>query len=146
MKNKEGIYQAYYDLFSEFMPEGWEKVALRVELQMNSARQYFYFKMRSEDAYRDSYHLRAVFHLERECLKPKTREMLSLAGELHKKCTEENLGVWDGMTLLLKSDGTFKVDFDYIDFEMQDLADSKSEWKLKYLNNKTITLPEFQNS
>ena len=121
----EKMFQNVFDIVSEFLPNGWNRMVLFAGYTKGSYSIKFYSKVGSDD-YVDCFSIPGV----------SKAELIKVFMRIDKVLSENRsqLGdmAWTIFTMAVGSDGTMKTEFEYEDHS-EDMIAYEKQWKEKYL-------------
>ena len=119
------MFQDVFDIVYDFLPNGWERMVFFAGYTKGSYSMKFYSKVGNGD-YVDCFSIPGV---------SKT-ELIKAFVRIDKVLSENRsqLGdkTWNIFTMVVRSDGTMKTDFEYEDHS-EDMIAYEKQWKDKYL-------------
>lgn len=123
--NQELSFQKVYELLDDILPDQWKKIAFYVQYGDDSYSMKYYYKDNS-DVYHDCFE-NGITKSMRKTFDRINKYILSF-----RKKTPTKNELWSVMTMIISSDGKFKVDYDYSDIS-DDPVGYTLRWKKQYL-------------
>lgn len=114
---------------SPFLPQDWEKLAMRGIVREGSYEFVFYVRQSGSEQYRQCYALANDGLFSRDALRAAFARLYEICLESKNEKEEFVTDPWVSFTLLISHGGNFEIFYEYTD----PITCLSSEWKEKYL-------------
>ena len=131
-KKMEELYTKIVQKVDEMIPEYWKDVYIYAEIDENYASTiFFYYYSKEEEEYIYSLEIDKIFEIDKKEEEKKENELRKYFKDLKDEFKANNQEVWTNLTMYVREDGEFKIEYDY-----REIIDAYVEyiiWKYKYL-------------
>ena len=127
------LYQKIAETVIGIIPEEWSKVYIYGEITEGVRKGFFFYHPEGSDSPIYCHDIPEIFEIGQENYDSLLGEMLDHLEELWYEFRDSDQETWTNLTMMIKSDGEFNIDYDYE--ELSDANDYERSiiWEHKYL-------------
>ncbi|MEG2018789.1 MAG: DUF600 family protein [Clostridium sp.] len=129
----EKIYENIGENLNEIIPEEWSRVVLYSEVSKHSSTTYFYFYPKNSNELIYSLDIEDNYDIDEDALEELFDSLDMELKSLYHEFKSNKQKPWTNLTLELKSDGEFNIDYDYSDLSDSDDYEQQIIWKYEKL-------------
>lgn len=128
----EELYLKIGKKINEMIPEKWKEAYIYANIDEHySSTIYFYYYSKEDKEYVYSLDIEDIFEIDEKAFKKTEDELEEYFIELKDEFKKNNQEVWTNLTMYLREDGEFKIEYDYK--EILDMYEEHIIWEYKYL-------------
>ncbi|WP_312422434.1 immunity protein YezG family protein [Anaerospora hongkongensis] len=128
------LYQKVVNILNKMVPEEWEKIHLYAEVREGYASVFFYYYLVGGITPIHSLDITDRFIVDDDYFSDIEHQLYNTFRELLLEFKLQGQEVWTNLTLILHSDGNFKINYEYEDVSQISPVEKKEKWKAKYLS------------
>jgi len=130
----EELYLKIGKKVNEMIPEDWSEIYLYAEVdEYYSSEIYFYYYSKEDQEYVYNLDIKRIFEIDEKEEEKMEDELRDYFTELKNEFIKNNQEAWTNLTMHLKEDGDFKIEYDYTDISEADAYAEHIIWEYKYL-------------
>ncbi|MCD7911093.1 DUF600 family protein [Bacillus velezensis] len=127
------LYQNIASTVIETIPEEWSKVLIYGEIIEDVQKGFFYYYPEGKDNPIYGHNIPDLFEIDHGSYRNQWGQLLDDLEELWHEFKNNDQEPWTSLTMVIKSDGEFNIDFSYEDLTNANDHKRKIVWKHKYL-------------
>ncbi|ARC67341.1 putative antitoxin YezG (plasmid) [Bacillus licheniformis] len=127
------IYQKIAETVVETIPESWSKVFIYGEILEDVQKGFFYYYPEGQDEPMYCHNIPDVFEVDEDEYDDLWDQLIENLKELWYEFKNSDQEPWTSVTMMIQSDGEFKIDYDYEDLSEANDHIRKIIWKYKNL-------------
>jgi len=134
-KEMNKLYREIAETVNEMIPEKWEKFFFNAQISETGGGTYFFYNTPGNRQCFYSVKIPFNYAIDKEEFKRNKRKLFELSDKLRNVFQDNQQELWYSFTMILNSNGDFKIHYDYTNwFDTEySFSDQMIIWKNKYL-------------
>jgi hypothetical protein len=125
-------FEMIAERIQDILPQGWKKVVFYAEVTDDSYEMFYYVFTSESDKPIQCYDLPDLYEIDENQIDAIFEELYEPLRKERSSLIAEGKEPWSNYTLILNSDSSFKVDYDFTSLE-DGGYEYRKQWKNKYI-------------